>query len=768
MLRLLLIAALVLIAPPALAHNTVITRQIANSPGWTATTAYRSDYQAVQDATIAAGSGCANGDIVMLSGGTGTAAKLQIAVSGGSMSVSAVGPAGTYSSVPSNPVTATGGSCSGITLTVTWTSLASRALAGPGWNGSAFTNGSAIYLWVATNNGTSGSDPTVFNSCASPGTTTVNDNGITWKCLSVVDYNTITGFLYDHPAWQSGTGYYHYDYVVGSDSGTLRSYVMVAAETTGPYTCTSGGSNPFNGQHTPGNSISDGTCTWNYFGADLGYSSQASYVPTQQFLSGSANNPTAQMADYYVGSMWSGGAARQEYIPGQNGEMASIQPMSHYDLTSGGGGGEFPVICTCDGTGTTIPTNYRPLWTVTLIGAAGDRFGDNPNIRNVPLRYNSAYGTAVHDVDTSRLNINGMYIGNAFTSKDSNFNISSLMVKADLGDPVLGYFGSGSANNLMFHNMILDGTGWCPTGTSDCQLSGYLAAYVASADNGGSLLNSLVVMRGTFSGSGGWVSSYVSYIANSTLVYLGTASPGPVCMSEGSQWQGTYKVYNTYCGDFSFQSGSDGIPASNPWTPWELTAPLDGSSNPTTVSLNQAFAVYPGYAQIDNEYLAITSGGGSSTLSVTRAAFGSTIASHSIGAIVAPSWDQSKSSRNATSSAFVQPAAYWAGGNHVNVQTNVPAVGSSCGSGNSSSCFSISSSSAFIDSLGDWRLKAGSPLQGAGVTTGTNITIGNTTYANNLDITGTARPQAGKYDLGPWQLTGSAPPLQPGGRTRLR
>ena len=92
------------------AHNTVITRQIANAPGWVTGTGYKSNYQAVQDATIAAGSGCANGDIVTLSGGTGTAAKLQIAVSGGSMSVSAVGPAGTYSSVPSNPVTATGGS----------------------------------------------------------------------------------------------------------------------------------------------------------------------------------------------------------------------------------------------------------------------------------------------------------------------------------------------------------------------------------------------------------------------------------------------------------------------------------------------------------------------------------------------------------------------------------------------------------------------------------------------------------------------------------
>jgi hypothetical protein len=64
---------------------------------------------------------------------------------------------------------------------------------------------------------------------------------------------------------------------------------------------------------------------------------------------------------------------------------------------------------------------------------------------------------------------------------------------------------------------------------------------------------------------------------------------------------------------------------------------------------------------------------------------------------------------------------------------------------------------------GDWRLSSGSPLRGAGSAYGDFTTNCQTTSPNcpNLttynfdspDIIGTARPQAGRDDIGAWQST---------------
>ena len=228
-----------------------------------------------------------------------------------------------------------------------------RVLAGPGWNSSTqkFTAGSAVYLWIDTTFGahSSGTGDTPFATCTTPGTTTATDGAVTWKCLTKIDYNTISAWNWDDAPWATSTTYYAETYVVATVSPNPPGIYTTANNSTftsGSPSCTSASSGSFN-------PASDGTCTWSlvmYIGG-ANYSSQVSYIPKQQWFGGwgpvGGYFPTVEYEDYYVANVWYGGVSRQEYVDGANGETDPIALTTHVS-TDANGGEEHP-LCKTNG-----------------------------------------------------------------------------------------------------------------------------------------------------------------------------------------------------------------------------------------------------------------------------------------------------------------------------------------------------------------------------------------------------------------------------------
>jgi len=79
------------------------------------------NYTAQAAGIVAQGTGYTVNDVLTVSGGTGTAAQITVtAVSGGAITGARVTTAGSYSVLPSNPVSVTGGTGSGATFGMIW------------------------------------------------------------------------------------------------------------------------------------------------------------------------------------------------------------------------------------------------------------------------------------------------------------------------------------------------------------------------------------------------------------------------------------------------------------------------------------------------------------------------------------------------------------------------------------------------------------------------------------------------------------------------
>lgn len=316
-----------------------------------------------------------------------------------------------------------------------------RVNAGPGWNGTAYTSGSKLCLFGLVTPGTSGSDPSVFNTaCTSgtpsnvggmpggswPGATTVTSGGATFALLTVVDEVTLTGAPADtNTAWAPSTIYINGSYVLHDCSGnTCNAYVQVSQAAD---TCTSGSTGPigiaFNGLITP-----DGTCAW-ASRATILYSSHNA-MPGHQ-VNYKADGSQPELGIYYDihFNLWSGGTGAPKYWAGHGGENDPITEWDLQDLYGEGAeycwhGYPFNVLPSPSNTPAIFSCNGQP-WLIRYKPAPGDGFVDNAPTG--PLGYgDSTKGVMVFSdstpsggtnppgsamlVDSSGLFFNGMQI----------------------------------------------------------------------------------------------------------------------------------------------------------------------------------------------------------------------------------------------------------------------------------------------------------------------------------------------------------------------
>jgi hypothetical protein len=217
-----------------------------------------------------------------------------------------------------------------------------RVIAGPGWSGGSYTSGSPVYLWglssAGGNSSGSGNGP---QSCPSPtgygggfatgppaawtGHTTVSDAGLTWVCLTQVDYITIHDANLDSPPWQAGHLYQGAQYALANNH---------AFEINNNNPCTSGSTPP------PPGGGSDGGCTWTDRGT-VTYSSQSNYISHRVVTTSGSGVITYLNTNSIIFAY--GGLASQTYSAGANGEDNPPTLSDHTCCYTAGG--ESPVYC---------------------------------------------------------------------------------------------------------------------------------------------------------------------------------------------------------------------------------------------------------------------------------------------------------------------------------------------------------------------------------------------------------------------------------------
>ncbi len=390
-----------------------------------------------------------------------------------------------------------------------------RVLAGPGYNPATglYTNGQPLWLWAVApgSGGTSGlnaSYATSFVSCPSPaniggtvapggytssGTTAWNaathikDGGVTWVCLTPVDYNTFTGSIVDDVVnWAPGTPYFAMQFVINSTTGNVY-YLQegTAGPPPAPLTCTSG-STPPSGT-TFGTATSDGNCPWIYQG-NIGYSSKANVWKHELisflFDSGPALGITPQYTFRVENKIWWGGYANQVYENNVGGEAKAIFATLHFNQPSDNG-----YQLTCPGGAPFVI--YRVACYDTrqeFTAASGDSFADNMNPASDPLRFNPTKGVAIlsNVPQTFPLGLDGGHpdqVGSAFTFDDFSVTVDRLMLQATSGAALpLGGQGPGHYNTggTVLYDNILNSAGG---------LEGY--------SGGGYWSNNIFIFRGT-------------------------------------------------------------------------------------------------------------------------------------------------------------------------------------------------------------------------------------------------------------------------------
>lgn len=228
-----------------------------------------------------------------------------------------------------------------------------RVVNGAAWNGTAFTSGAALNAYELT----SGSCTSASSGGPSGVGAVISDGTCTWKYLSTVDYVTFTGWTYDGPSWVTGTTYHNRAYA--TTGSPLRSYMV---KTTNGCTSTVAPTGT-------GDTIVTGDgCTWQY-NADITYSSQISFVPTETVIG--ASTVTINMASDYEAMLWND----REYKGGANGETTPIQTGSCHTGA-----------CFLGDTGQTIDSYCPgvPCGRLIITAAPGESFADNL-LSSVPL-----------------------------------------------------------------------------------------------------------------------------------------------------------------------------------------------------------------------------------------------------------------------------------------------------------------------------------------------------------------------------------------------
>ena len=456
---------------------------------------------------------------------------------------------------PQNPLKINISNAPGFLISTSYTSGA-RVNAGAGWNGSAYTNGQPVCLFGLVTAGTSGTDPTVFNTaCASgtpsntggipggswPGATTVTSGGATFALLTKVDYVTLTHAFSDAPAWTPSTQYPGFVYV---QNGGV-AYTQFGVFGPDVATCVSGsGSGP---------PASDGTCNWTAVGR-MTYSSQANAWPHMKHF-----GSNSQQYNYnVVMTVWYGGSGQQVYGPQQTGEVlggaTAIVLAFHYDLP---GDQDFSCL---GGYGIAGRNNGDCVWVWNLTAAQGDSFTNNFTA-STPLRIDQTKGVTITNTTstTSSSFWNGT-AGEAFASSDNNGIINGLQLLSTNGTVAPwhggggnGLFpGNGHGNYLTIQNSILQ--------------SGAGGNGVFFCDADCALLNDVIIDGSTVTGNAAIQFGYgQAVMANNVVVGNGTTNA--TCAFNQANFGSSQHVtfYNNLCVGFPFPWGvSSGLTFNAP------------------------------------------------------------------------------------------------------------------------------------------------------------------------------------------------------------
>jgi hypothetical protein len=439
-----------------------------------------------------------------------------------------------------------------------------RVVAGPGWNAGSpgsFTSGQALYLFATTTaSGTSASSGNGPQSCPSPANvggglvnptsapsgwasaTHVTDGGVTWVCLTPVDYVTLTGAFGDSAVvWASGQQYGFDQWVVFGG----QSYRMDTPETSSPYTCTSDGSAPSN----------DTGCSWEGHGA-ITYSSMAHQWPHELYPSGSGGIGEIQF-DYQTNlTLWYGGAAQTEYLSGSNGESDPIVMEFHSDYID-----EAEIECykatglgVHPSQGCGVPTNF------VMNAAPGDSFQDNITAASGPLRPDPTKGVMLDS--TSPWVCATPYTGVPLGVSDSFGTIERVQAESSNSGVFLGH-GSGPGNDHTNDISILDDILYSVGGTDGtCGRGMTGGSVVASGDSGWVFGNDVIIQGGCGPGAG-INTGFSGVIYNNTLIGPGSGCSTGTAITEYSTSNTSYgqeTVYNNvFVGFMNPAAGGTGV-----------------------------------------------------------------------------------------------------------------------------------------------------------------------------------------------------------------
>jgi len=366
---------------------------------------------------------------------------------------------------------------------------------------------------AAYGGGFTGSTPSQWS-----GATTVSDNGLTWVCLTKVDNVTLTGAFFDtSTAWSAGATFYYGQRVTNTAGQVFK---MTAARSS-PFTCTTGGSAPSWVTTTLYvSTTSDNTCTWTYVASTLVYSSQTGYFPPQVNYAGSSTYPNAGFNWPLTINVWYGGSAQQLYQPGQNNENIPLLMTDHGTLTDGAGtiaecknAYFFSAYVLFSPSSANGGLNAcAGLYSVTGLNftvAPGDSIVDNVANR---LGVDSTKGVEIYNNATPTGSWQYYYTeGESIAIDDTGMNISRFQFVSTQGGCLTGgKFGGpglGITNNDNFFDNIMDCGGTA---------SGARGAF--AIDAGGYEANNLIIYRGTQAGSFGTFCFYPCAIFNNTIV----------------------------------------------------------------------------------------------------------------------------------------------------------------------------------------------------------------------------------------------------------
>lgn len=519
-----------------------------------------------------------------------------------------------------------------------------RVVNGPGWNAGAQTYNPGLTL-NAYQLISRGSCISARRSGPTGTKSDIIDGTCRWRYLSSVDYISITGWAFDSPHWRIGP--YSYGVYMTSDS-PLRAYEQVnpsgCKSSIAPTGTAAGSGTTF--------TTSD-ACQWTYW-ADIIYSSEKSYIPTEHYAAGPNSKVTDRSTDNYQADLWND----REYIAGRNDEAVPIRLQAHFDYTKDG----FPYSAESGN----LVCAISPCPHIIITTAPGESFADSTTSTDPLTGFNPSKGVAI-------LNPTSGALTDGLELRDNNVDLIGLQIKSSHGIG-LGGGETHGGNSVVVDDSIVDGG----HGTNNPAIDLDTSMLVA---------NSLVVAHGPL----GIEEDYPGTILHSTLVNPDRI-PNSIGIEVGLDWkfQGE-TVSNTAIFGFAHVAGSTGNSSATGWRGMTWLGGHNATDAPA---------------------------GDNGSLGLGRAG---------------------------TATARILPGT----------------------------TYGESARAAFVAFPGDYRLREGSPLIGAGNALGpfnpaclTGKPCPALYTLDSPDIVGTPRPQAGRYDIGAWQSkpvplrAASVPPKQ--------